>query len=324
MLFYKNLEDIVFHRHKMFEGIDEMIILSGYLGPHPIKKLEQLPFKCKIIYGMYGVERIKNRLHSTLKNLNSEIKNIDILYSKIAVHSKCYVWKKKGNIVTALVGSANFSRNGLDTPYREILAETTYDTFNPLNEYLDYIIDNSLLCTDDNIELRKSNQLSLDEKIKSDICKISFLVKGDVPKSSGINWGCSSGHTSEGDAYIKISTQCLKEYPNLFPPKREAPTKKVKGARCFRQNDEVEFIFDDGTIMSGILEGNGVSIDGKVYPKQMCSSPKKNILGKYLRKRMGLSNDKVITVEDFKRYGRSDIEVSLLSEGVYFLNFSTK
>ena len=32
--------------------------------------------------------------------------------------------------------SANFSTNGLTTPYREILAETTRDTFTPLNDYI--------------------------------------------------------------------------------------------------------------------------------------------------------------------------------------------
>jgi FAD/FMN-containing dehydrogenase len=51
-------------------------------------------------------------------------------------------WKHNGEIVHALVGSANFSTNGLTTPYREILAETTRDTFKPLDDYItkDYYV----------------------------------------------------------------------------------------------------------------------------------------------------------------------------------------
>ena len=43
MLFHQNLEEIIFHRHQM-HSTDELIVLSGYLGPAPVRRLEQLPF----------------------------------------------------------------------------------------------------------------------------------------------------------------------------------------------------------------------------------------------------------------------------------------
>ena len=65
MLYTENLEEIIFHRHEMFAS-DELIILSGYVGPKPIERLQFLPFQSKVIYGMYGSEGIKSALHYSL------------------------------------------------------------------------------------------------------------------------------------------------------------------------------------------------------------------------------------------------------------------
>ncbi len=145
MLFTENLEEIIFQRHELFES-DELIVVSGYVGPKPIQRLHSLPFYSKVIYGMYGSEGIQKTLHNSLVTLQDSIDNINIFYSQFPVHSKCYAWRNKGQIVHALVGSANFSTNGLTTPYREILAETTRDTFNPLNDYIARVLNNSISC----------------------------------------------------------------------------------------------------------------------------------------------------------------------------------
>ncbi len=145
MLYTENLEEIIFHRHEMFQT-DELIVLSGYVGPRPIQRLHTLPFHSRVVYGMYGAEGIQRVLHNSLIGLQNEIENINIFYSNFPVHSKCYAWRNRGQIVHALVGSANFSSNGLTTPFREILAETTHDTFNPLNDYITRVLNNSISC----------------------------------------------------------------------------------------------------------------------------------------------------------------------------------
>lgn len=128
---------------------------------------------------------------------------------------------------------------------------------------------------------------------------------GEVPEKSGLNWCHSDGHVSEGDAYIAIRENDLKS--GLFPPK-ELP------------NESIQIIWDDGTKMEGLLEGNNNTTP--IYPKQLCSRPRKNILGKYLRKRLGVSLDHVITKDDLKRYGRFDITISLNQNDTYSLDFS--
>ena len=210
MLFYENLEEIVFHRHQMFD-VDELVVLSGYVGPQPVSRLSTLPFPTYVIYGMYGSDSISEKLHNTLNKLSEAHDNTTIKYSKMPVHSKCYVWRKNKKIVTALLGSANFSVSGLSNPYKEVLAETTFDTFDPLNKYLDVVLGNCIDCTDTNIKLKKLAKTIVPTLITEnsedvDICKATLLDRsGTVPEKSGLNWGLSTAHTSDGDAYIKIS-----------------------------------------------------------------------------------------------------------------------
>ena len=322
MLFYENLEEIIFHRHEMFD-VDELIVLSGYVGPRIVGRLGELPFRSSVIYGMYGSDGIKSSLHSSLNIINSQTQNTEILYSKLPVHSKCYIWRKNTNIVTALVGSANFSVSGLSNPLKEMLAETTYDTFNPLNTYLNIILGNCINCSDPTIEVwtptRRSQQTSI-ISAEQDVCNATLLSRGEVPTKSGLNWGLSNGHTSLGDAYIPIKIDYILSNPNLFPPKQLTNRLNREGKKS-RQNDAVEFIWDDGKVMEGLLEGTQV-IGNTIYPKQICSSPRKNILGSYIRDRLGVSLSHLITRRDLERYGRTDIQISLQGEGIYYLDFS--
>src|SRR5659263_42464 len=215
MLFYENLEKIVFHRHEMFD-VDELIVLSGYVGPQPVSRLQTLPFKSSVIYGMYGIDNISDKLHKSLNKLNEDITNISIQYSNLPVHSKCYIWRKNTKIVTALIGSANFSISGLSNPYKEVLAETTYDTFEPLNKYLDIILDNCIFCDDSTVKFKKmarTFEIEGAADMLLGVCRATLLDKyGEVPKKSGLNWGLSEAHTTLGDAYITVSYTHLRAH----------------------------------------------------------------------------------------------------------------
>lgn len=329
MIFYENLEEIVFHRHEMFD-VDELIILSGYVGPKPIERLKTLPFNTSVIYGMYGSDGIGQTLHKRLVDLDSEITNTTIYYSELPVHAKCYIWKKQGKIATALIGSANFSISGLSNPYKEVLAETTFDTFSPLDTYVNRIMTYCKKCseyTSESTKFKKKETVTQENTIDiNGACRMSLLNKyGEVSEKSGLNWGLArltGGHTTQGDAYVAITKPMIARFPELFPPKLGKSLKTTDGAKMNRQNDAVEFIWDDGTTMEGLLEGNQ-SINEIMYPKQLCSGPAKNILGKYLRKRMGITDlDYQITKNDLLNYGRTDISISSQGEGIYELDFS--
>lgn len=55
ILYYKDLEEIIFAHHEILsEEPDELIIISGYLGPSPIIRLSELNFNVTVIGGMYA------------------------------------------------------------------------------------------------------------------------------------------------------------------------------------------------------------------------------------------------------------------------------
>ena len=218
MLYTQNLEELIFHRHEMHET-DELIVLSGYLGPRPVARLEELPFNSTVIYGMYGSEGIRPSLHNSLTNIQGDVDNLNIFYSNLPVHSKCYVWRRRGEIIHALLGSANFSVNGLTTPFREVLAETTFDTFQPLNEYISHVLNNSISC----LEVGMERVVEAREQI--DYCDMSLLANdGEVQNAAGLNWGQNPrNHTTPNDAYIAIRTRYIRDFPNLFQPKQMNP-----------------------------------------------------------------------------------------------------
>ena len=79
--------------------------------------------------------------------------------------------------------------------------------------------------------------------------------------------------------------------------------------------------------MTGLLEGTRVrTVDGVrvEYAKQIASTPKKKILGEYIRKRIGVPEGQAITISDLERYGRKTIDISLQGGGVYYFDFSVK
>lgn len=328
-MFSTNLENIVFNRHTHCHA-DELLIITGYIGPDPFSNLKSLPLECHVIYGMYGADSIGEKLHNSLNKINSRLSNADLFYSQSAVHAKCYLWKKDGLIVDALIGSANFSRNGLATPDREVLVEADSSVYGQLQDYYDKILKNSIPCDSTTVKFKSKVRPSFITGLLTE-CRLSFLVKAngiwEVPSKSGLNWGVNStqvggkAHTSIGDAEIRIRAEHVKQFPDLFPPKLEEPTKKNSG-KVQRQNDEIELIWDDGTIMRGLLEQNLENKESLKYPKAICSSNKKSELGLYLRKRIGVSPTQVIKKADLDRYGRTDITVSLQAEGVYYMDFS--
>lgn len=326
-MFSTNLENIVFNRHTHCNA-DELLIITGYIGPDPFANLKSLPLDCHVIYGMYGADSIGEKLHNSLKKINSSLTNTDLFYSQSAVHAKCYLWKKDGAIVDALIGSANFSRNGLATPDREVLVEADPAVFGQLQNYFDKVFKNSISCDSSLVKFKSKTKTSTLSSLLTE-CRLSFLSKklgGKVPVGSGLNWGANStqvggtSHTCIGDAEIRITKEAITNFPELFPPKLGTPSKKT-GGKPQRQNDEIELIWDDGVIMKGLLEQN-IHDGDLIYPKAICSSDSKAELGLYLRNRIGVSPTHVITKADLDRYGRTDVTVSLQAEGVYYMDFS--
>lgn len=334
MLYYKDLDKTVLEMQHNTTSSNNIVIVSGYVGYQTIKMLcEQCcDVRITVVYGMYGSECISLPLHQALMEVQRQYSNITILYSTIPVHSKIYMWNYDAKIEKALVGSANFSISGMMNDYKEVLSDVELDTYDILKEYCDYVLSKAISCNNVEVKFKKVFKASGHSKLvqpllAKNVCRATLLDRnGQVSKKSGLNWGLSKGHVSEGDAYIRITSNYIKLFPSLFPPKKyvgvDNPLSKGKKNR---ENDEVELIWDDGEKMIGLLEGQQTkTVNGLVYPKQLSTSPSKSILGKYLRKRLGVDLNHTITKSDLLRYGRTSIDISLIGEGIYYLDFSVK
>ena len=73
--------------------------------------------------------------------------------------------------------------------------------------------------------------------------------------------------------------------------------------------------------MQGLLEGSQ-PIDGIKHPKQISSFPSKAELGIYHRERLNVPLGQPVRSHHLNSYGRSNIEISLIEEGVYNFDFS--
>lgn len=339
MLYYQGIEDVIFSRHEITsKEPDELIIISGFLGPKPVERLKELPFKVTVIAGMYR-NGMDMRLYNALLKAQNENKNLTLYYTNIEIHSKIYIWKNKGEVLSALIGSANFSSNGIRTDFRESLADATRDTHISLDNYYNFIINNSSTEAKTYTTQKKIDYTHVDTTFKNYNPDFSNTINiplfnsktQEVPPRSGLNWGFSKGHVALGDAYIRIPKEALVGNEHLIPP--FDPDFETKKGKKKRNSDPIEIIWDDGYTMSASLEAWQL-YQGKKYPKQLTSFSskqpflngekisKKSILGRYLRNRLGVSLEHLITFEDLENYGRTDIALTLIEPGIYYLDFS--
>lgn len=130
------------------------------------------------------------------------------------------------------------------------------------------------------------------------------IKKNEVPPKSGLNWCFADAHVAEGDAYITLTTSFFNNNPDFFP---------VHG-------DIIEVNWDDGIKMFCLLEGKQ-QINGKIYPKQISSYSKKAELGIYIRSRLGVKIDQLVTMNDLIHYGRKDIDVIKLDSHKFCFDF---
>jgi HKD family nuclease len=312
MLYYKNLYDHVLVNTP--RDATDIYVLSGYLGFKPIEELSKTGIKSTIINGLFK-ETQNKALHEQLTMLHSD--STKIYYPSLSSHAKCYLWMNENKLLRALVGSANFSSNGLNNDYREVLFEVDKQQIGGVKAYIDVILETSKECTEYKIQESITGIIADDLNYDPNIAKIELydIKTGETQEKSGLNWGLGKGNVKPDDAYIPIRQKDIKRYKDLFPPR--------KGDRASGRdaNEVIEALWDDGFKMQCKLEGSQ-SYEGKIFPKQIASSPTKEELGIYLRKRLGLNSGERVTRNHLMTYGSDSVKISLISEGVYFIDFS--
>jgi len=311
MLHYKNLNKLFFE--SVPQQATDFIALSGFLGPDPIKKLEELPFKSTIIYGLQK-ENQKFLLHQQLLGLHND--NRKIYYPDIACHSKCYLWLNGNTPIKGLIGSANFSSNGLYNDYRETLLEVDENQLYVMKGYIEIILNSARECNTVVVEEKDEVEVAYNREI----CEMILYDPrtGQTHNGHGLNWGLADANVRPNDACIPIRMEHIRKYPKLFPPLQPNPETR-KGTL----KEVVEYVWDDGIVMQGRLEGSQPLPNSDLkFPKQLASFPHKDEFGIYIRERLNIPLGQRILREDLIRYGRDTISFSLIEEGVYYLDFS--
>lgn len=137
--------------------------------------------------------------------------------------------------------------------------------------------------------------------------EITLLTEqGEMHNAAGLNWGSNAlNHTRPYDSYIPIHINTINANPGLFYHKPAV-------------QQIVTFQWDDGVVMEGLFEGNGT----QGYPKQISSTPHKDTLGKYFRQRLGLPENRRISMEDLENYGRTTVTLERIDDLNYTLDFS--
>lgn len=338
---------------------DEIVVISGYSSPDVINTIAKLGKPTTFYYGMYGAEGITDRQLTSFRSLQTDYANLDIqLVYKHRVHTKTYLLFSNGQIVHALVGSANFSSNGLlGVKNSEMLVELNAEELAPGSQYLVQldayrkdIAAISISCTDPKVITRAkvSPKRSMFRKGGVEVFPLTgnplvaimpfySIEKGKkvINKRSGINWGLQRGHTKKTsvykEAYIPVTATLIDNYPLIFPPFPDIRT--TTEGKSSRKSDPVTVLWDDGVVMKMIFSGGGVErpTEGnrkpgdpfREYPKQFTSADGGGEeLGKYLRNRMGIAPKSMIKLSDFKKYGRDYVILTYIAPGYYEADFS--
>jgi hypothetical protein len=320
-MYSKNLFDTALI-NPAIAGADELMVITGYSSPSIVNRqfeaLEKrgLNIKVRILVGMASLEGIDSNSHLGFIRLsNNASRNFSCRYllSTSITHSKNYLWLKKGKPVVGFTGSANYSINAFSG---NVIESLTPDNPKHIKELFEILSKESVDCTDLRVtklfNIFKTptraplNYRTSDEEIPSPKkiafqstglpCQnLSLLARnGEVHQRGGINWQLN--RKDKNAAYIPVPASVARS--GFFP---------VPG-------EFFKVICDDGSTLLMATEGAG--------GKQITTPESNQILGHYLRSRLGVKSGAEVTLNDFKKYGRSDVTFYKKSAKLFYMDFS--
>lgn len=322
LLIYRSIANpILFDPLK--NGGDELFIVSGYATPNMlswyIKNIyhkAHTPIKINLIVGMVPFDGLSVSVHEGFVQLvNSELPHeieklkCSYIFEKPAVHSNIFIWAKKGQPVSAFMGSANFVQSSFVGSHRqELMINCDPDE---AMEYYYSLIEHSIYCNHAEIEeyiILQPTHPVLDlecnlidgvntlatEGIES--ITLSLLTKSGEPGTrSGLNWGQRKGR-EPNQAYIPLPSRIAKS--GFFPLEKRHFTA----------------ITDDHHQLTLRVEQQN--------NKAITTPVRNSDLGEYFRNRLDLGNGVFITRSDLDHYGRTDVTFYKLDDETYFMDFS--
>lgn len=290
-------------------GVNKINIVSGYASAtfanrHLIKNDD---FKLNLIIGMPG-RRSDHLGFLDLKKRFGDRFNGYYYNSRPPVHCKVYAWSKNEHPVIGYSGSANYSQPGFIKKFQvNQLAEE-----NPIEiiKLYDELLPNCINITD--YEFEGINSVISSEgrnvvegsvdygtilwEIPNVRVRISFLPStGKMPAISGLNWGQRKGR-EPNQAYLPIRLDARKK--GFLPEQAETFT----------------LITDDNFSFDCVVAQQG--------RKAIHSTLDNSEIGRYVRKRIGVSNGDFVSLQNLIDYGRTDFTLEKINEETFLLDLS--
>lgn len=271
--------------------------------------IESLPERCRVrlLIGMVAQEGIRKLEHVSLLNLLDATGRVEVRYllNKPPCHAKMYIWR--GEQPYAFVGSANYSQKAFFGGNRECLAEV-----NPLGvgQFFDLLWEEAVEARDcpdrflsvilPSTQASEEGELIVRAQDGLPSVDLPLTSRGEgkeVPMSSGLNWSFRTRYvrTDRNQAYLSVPSKVARE--GFFPPRSEF----------------FDVVTDDGETFVCTIAQDG--------DKAIHTPLKNSLFGVYFRKRLGVPLGERVTIHDLERYGRKDVTITKLEDGLYHLDF---
>ena len=217
-------------------------------------------------------------------------------------HAKAYLWRDcRGTPIVAFCGSANYTQRGFGGEQVECMTKVPTRSVQTL---YDLLLEQSVDCLDEVVKDEVNFVRSVTREHRTDVYDFKQAVtlswlesnSGETHQKAGINWGQRSGR-NPNQAYIPI--------PSEVRSKRFFPTL----GQTFTVIADDEFSF--------------LAVVAQEQGKAIHSTLDNSIIGKYFRKRLGVSDGTFVTKEHFKKYGRTDVTFTKIDEDSYFMDFTS-
>jgi hypothetical protein len=322
-MFSENLFDTVLVE-PIRNGADHLYIVSGYataaMAFHHMNYVQKNVHNINLdlVVGMCPYDGLTISNHKGFKKLVEDdfagIFQCSYVMIPPAVHSKVYIWTKKGEPISGFAGSANYTQNAFRSKQREamancaaneafdyyhkLLTDTIYCTHNDADDFIQIYNDNYTRKKEFIIEQEDDEQVVPDHIVGLPKVEVSLLDRyGSLPQRSGLNWGQRPEQNREpNQAYIRLPASIY--HTDFFP---EATV-------------HFTVLTDDGkTIICTRAQQNGKAIH----------TPHNNsLIGEYFRHRLGLPSGALVTENDLQNYGRSNVVFYKIDDETYYMDFS--
>ncbi len=307
-----------------YNGANELYIVSGYATSamtfRHVQELRKhdIDINIRLIVGMTAQGGLSQANHRGFQKLVRHVfvNNFECSYIRTPppVHSKVYAWFDGNKPIAGFMGSANYSQKAFSRNQRELMTSCSavqgFDYFQSLSS-------DTISCVtseaDDFVQgfkdryyaRQKRRQQQTQNVIPAnsaltisdpDHVRTSFISRdGQIPTRSGLNWGQRAGR-EPNQAYIPLRAEIYNS--DFFPPVATSFTVEA----------------DDGMVLICVrAQDNGKAIH----------TPENNsLIGRYFRKRLGVPEGQLVTMNDFLRYGRTHVDFYKINEENYYMDFS--